>query len=154
MIVIAGIARWFLEHAVGQMFDQPQITAGVVAFHLMSGGRAAPQKLIGERFTLIDRAGAAVSGCFVALARSVPVICSQSFPRRWPLRRLVTGCAGSWISKLTPRRAVVLLSCLHPHSWNFRQLRQQKLTDPVGLRKASNANLKRPASQIQPPSIT
>ena len=63
MLVIAGVAGGFLEDALGQMFQGPEITVGIVALDLMACGGAAPEELIGERFGLIRGVGSGVWGC-------------------------------------------------------------------------------------------
>ena len=60
MVVIAGVAGWFLEDALGQVLYQPQVTAGVVALNLMAGSGAAPQKLFGKGFAFVARGAIAL----------------------------------------------------------------------------------------------
>ena len=57
VVVVASVARRFFKNASRQVLDQPQVAAGVVALHLMSRGRAAPQKLVGKGLAFLSRAG-------------------------------------------------------------------------------------------------
>ena len=51
VIVIARIPRRLLVHAVGKMLEQPGVAIEVIAFHLVSSGRGAPQELRRKAFS-------------------------------------------------------------------------------------------------------
>jgi hypothetical protein len=53
MVVVAGVAGRFLEHAVGNVFEGPEVARGVVAFNLRAGGGTAPEKFLGEGFGFV-----------------------------------------------------------------------------------------------------
>ena len=48
--MVAGVAGWFAEHAVRDVLESPEVAGDVVAFDLMAGGGASPEKFIGEGF--------------------------------------------------------------------------------------------------------
>jgi hypothetical protein len=83
--MIGGVARGFFEDASREVFDQPQIAAGVVTFHLMSRGGAAPEKFIGESLRLVRRAATAGLSLLVVLARdllpTMPTTVAAEAPR-------------------------------------------------------------------------
>ena len=54
MKVIAGIQRRFLEHAVLNLFKQPDIVIGVIAFYLVCCGGGAPDKVLGKQIRVHD----------------------------------------------------------------------------------------------------
>ena len=50
VVMVAGVAGWFLEDAFGKVLERPEIAAGVVAFDLMACRCAAPKEFVGKRF--------------------------------------------------------------------------------------------------------
>ena len=57
MVVVASVAGRFLEDAVGDVFEGPEIAGGVVAFDLMAGGGGSPEEFFGEGFGFVGGGG-------------------------------------------------------------------------------------------------